>query len=53
MRKEGFGPTNGSFDVNFNEYKEGNINGLFLFKEFEKIIKKTLYSYLWFFLDPR
>jgi hypothetical protein len=44
---------NGSFDVNFNESKEGKLDGLFLFREFEKVIKKTLYTYLWIFLEPR
>jgi hypothetical protein len=53
LRKEGFGPMNGSFDVNFNESKEGKLDGLFLFREFEKVIKKTLYTYLWIFLEPR
>jgi hypothetical protein len=46
LRKEGFGPMNGSFDVNFNESKEGKIDGLFLFRESEKVVNKTPYTYL-------
>jgi hypothetical protein len=39
--KEGFGPICGSFDVKFNESKEGKLDGLFMFREFEKVVKKT------------
>jgi hypothetical protein len=53
QRKEEFGPMNGSFNVNFNESKEGNLDDFFLFQEFEKVIKKTLYTYLWIFLYPK
>jgi hypothetical protein len=52
LRKEGFGPMNGSFDVNFNESKEGKLDGHFLFREFEKVVKKTPYTYLWIFIEP-
>jgi hypothetical protein len=41
LRKKGFSPMCGSFDVKFNESKEGKIDGLFILREFEKVIKKT------------
>jgi hypothetical protein len=41
LRKEGFGPMCGSFDVKFNESKEGKLDGLFMFRESEKVVKKT------------
>jgi hypothetical protein len=40
LRKEGFGLMCGSFDVKFNESKEGKIDGLFMFREIEKVVKK-------------
>jgi hypothetical protein len=41
LKKEGFGPMCGSFNVGFNESKEGKIDGLFMFRESEKVVKKT------------
>jgi hypothetical protein len=41
LRKEGFGPMIGSFDVNFYDSKEGKLDGLFVFRESEKVVKKT------------
>jgi hypothetical protein len=51
LGKEGSGPMCGSFDVKFNEPKEGKLNGLFMFKEYEKNLKNTPYTYLWMFLE--
>jgi hypothetical protein len=41
LKKEGFGPICGSFDVKFNQAKEGKRDGIFMFRESEKVIKKT------------
>jgi hypothetical protein len=41
LKNEGFGPKCGSFDVKFNDPKEGKIDIFFMFREFEKVVKKT------------
>jgi len=40
LKKQGFGPMCGSFDVKFNEPKEGKLDDVFMFRESEKKVKK-------------